>query len=103
MNLKTFFKAINIQLDIRIYPDGRCCADGHACDILDVDAGVIRGEYGVGSTPAEALADYARLISGKRLVVHAWDKANRKEYDVPNLVPKARVTKKKKKTSRKRK
>jgi hypothetical protein len=101
MNLKDFFKAINVQLDVRIYPDGRCCADGNACDTLDT--GVIRGEYGVGSTPAEALADYARLISGKRLVVSAWDKANRKEYDVPNLVSKRRAAKKKKKISRKRK
>jgi len=89
---------IGVNLEIRIYPDGRCCADGVACETRD--GCILTGEYGTGPTPAKALADYARLISGKRLVVNAWDVANRKEYDVPNLVPKKRAPKK---TSRKRK
>lgn len=102
MNIRAFFKAIGVNLNIRIYPDGRCCADGNSCEIATA-RNTLMSEYGVGSTPAKALSDYARLISGKRLVVSAWDVANRKEYDVPNLVPKPRAIKKKKKTSRKRK
>lgn len=101
MNIRTFFKVIGVNLEIRIYQDGRCCASGASCETLK--GGILTSDYGVGSTPAKSLADYARLISGKRLVVHALDVANRKEYDVPNLVPKPRATKKKKKTSRKRK
>jgi hypothetical protein len=100
MNVRDFFKVIGTNLQIRIYPDGRCCADGVACETRD--GCIFSSEYGTGPTPAKALADYARLISGKRLVVNAWDMVNRKEYDVPNLVPKKRSLKKKKKTSRKK-
>ena len=91
---------IGVNLEIRIYPDGRCCTSGASCETLS--GSILTSDYGVGPTPAKALADYARLISGKRLVVNAWDVANRKEYDVPNLVPKKRILKKKKKTSRKK-
>jgi hypothetical protein len=101
MNVRDFFRMIGVNLEIRIYQDGRCCASGAGCETLKNS--ILTSDYGVGSTPTKSLADYARLISGKRLVVNAWDRANRKEYDVPNLVPKPRATKKKKKISRKRK
>lgn len=42
------------------------------------------GEHGNGGKPSAAVADYARLISGRTLVVDAF-KDTRREVDVPQL------------------
>lgn len=48
------------------------------------DGSVLIGEHGNGPTEGEAIADYARKISGKRLVLNAYDE-KRLEIDVPGL------------------
>ena len=103
MNIKDFFTAINVDLEVKPHPDGGFTAHGQYCETLE--GAMLRSEWGTGSTRKKALDNYARLISGKRLVVNAMGPA-RREYNVPSLLPKPRATKKKvakKKTSRKRK
>lgn len=52
------------------------------CETLS--GSVLCGDYGNGSTPDQAMSDYAKQISGKRLVVDAYT-AGRKEILVPIL------------------
>jgi hypothetical protein len=101
MKIKNFFAAINIDIKITIRPDGVCQASGCSCEIQE--GMMLISEWGSGSTPNKALLSYAHQISGRRLIVNAWDKANRKEYDVPILVPKPKTLLKKKKVSKKKK
>ncbi len=46
--------------------------------------GFLVGSFGDGATPNEAIANFAKEISGKRIVFNAYRK-NRKEIDVPIL------------------
>lgn len=46
--------------------------------------GILSGTYGSGATEAEAIADYAKEISLKLLVLDAW-KPTRREIEVPRL------------------
>lgn len=49
-----------------------------------VDEGdVLSGAFGNGSTPDEALSDYCRRISGKRVVFDSMGRG--RKYDVPQL------------------
>lgn len=100
MKIKTFFKMIGVNIDITVRSDGYCQARGQHCETIE--GCILTAQWGSGSTPNKALADYARLISGKRLVVNAFSGPDREEHDVPNLVPIPRVPKKKKKISRKK-
>jgi hypothetical protein len=94
MNVKDFFAAINVELEIVALVSGSYDVRGRYCEIKD--GCILATNYGRGDTRKKALDDYAANISGKRLVVNAMG-PDRKEYDVPNLVPKPRVIKKKKK------
>jgi hypothetical protein len=49
------------------------------------DGSILRGTYGQGRSEAEAIADYARQISGERVVVDAM-KETRRMLLVPRLV-----------------
>ena len=49
------------------------------------DGPMLIDTYGDGGTPEEAIADYARRISGKLLVINAHQKS-RREIQVPRLV-----------------
>lgn len=53
------------------------------CEIKD--GSFLSGTFGNGSTPAEAIDDYAKEISGKRIVLNAYRK-DRTEIDVPLLL-----------------
>jgi hypothetical protein len=46
---------------------------------------VLSGEYGNGNVPEDAIANYALRISGKLLVIDAYDKEKRREIQVPEL------------------
>lgn len=48
--------------------------------------GLLRSSHGNGDTPDDAIADYARQISGKTLVVDAMDPEKRKEIVAPTWV-----------------
>lgn len=45
----------------------------------------LTGVTGNGESEDAAIAEYARLISGKRIVVHAMDSNARREIDAPEL------------------
>ena len=47
--------------------------------------GILRGAFGTGVTPEQSMADYARQISGKRLIFNAYDDKRRVEALVPAL------------------
>lgn len=49
------------------------------------DSNVLCGKHGNGATEDEAMRDYAQEISGKLLVVCAWDKELRREIWTPEL------------------
>ena len=46
-------------------------------------SGILNSDFGKGDTPEEAIQDYIETIKGKILVIDAYDKANRKEYEIP--------------------
>lgn len=48
--------------------------------------GVLIGVFGNGPTPKDAISDYARHISERRLVLKAWNKSERREIEVPRLM-----------------
>lgn len=52
-----------------------------------VDDGLLVGVYGVGSTPDEAIADFVKQISGKRLSLEMYDgaKFHKARVDCPEL------------------
>lgn len=45
--------------------------------------GILSGTHGNGCNPTEALYDLVEQLRGKVLVVHAFDKERRCEYQVP--------------------
>ena len=49
------------------------------------DGGLLRGEFGNGSTPEEAIDNYAKEIEIKTIVVNAYSDTERKEIEVPRL------------------
>lgn len=51
------------------------------------EGSMLCGTSGSGPTPEAAIADYAKKIYGKLLVIGAWT-PKRKEYHVPNLITK---------------
>jgi len=60
--------------------DSRYYAEFEDCEVKQ---GVgLRSEYGNGRTPEDAMADYARNISGKLLVLNAFG-PNRREIQAP--------------------
>ena len=52
------------------------------------NGGILSSEYGNGSTPEEAIDNYARRIEMKTLVVNAYSDTERKEIEVPRLFKK---------------
>ena len=64
--------------------NSRYYAHFEACDVKD--GVVLCGTYGNGSSPDEAMADYAEQISGQLLVFNAWtNKLARREIVAPFL------------------
>jgi hypothetical protein len=58
--------------------------DERGYGVEEIGDGVLLGTYGNGVCEQDAIDDYARQISLKRLVAHAYDD-NRKEFNVPRL------------------
>jgi hypothetical protein len=48
-----------------------------------MEGGMLRSASGNGETPEAAVADYARIIAGHRLVCNAYT-SDRKEFQAPN-------------------
>ncbi len=49
--------------------------------------GTLASVFGDGDSESEAIADYAKRISGKILVLNAYSKWKRREIQVPKLAP----------------
>lgn len=49
------------------------------------DGGMLIGTYGNGHTEDEAIKAYGRQISLKTLVIHAMNRMNRREIEVPRI------------------
>lgn len=91
MTIEQFADAHNLvmQVNERRLPVGdpaRYYARFKQCEIGD--SGVLIGEYGDGSTPEEAIDNYADAISLKHIVIGAYTQ-ERREIDAPRLLPNA--------------
>ena len=58
----------------------------HFDDVEVKDGSVLIGTHGNGATQAQAIKNYAREISGKCLVVNAFNRETRREIYAPELV-----------------
>ncbi len=82
MNISEFADMIDQDIIIHRYSsqNGRWSA---SFDHGEIKEGImLRGEYGDGLSPNEALSTYARKIRGKKIVFDAY-KERRKEFTVP--------------------
>jgi len=91
MTLEQFADVHNLVMKVseRRRPEGdpaRYCAHFENCEIGG--DGFLRGEFGDGRTPEEAIANYAAAITLKRIVIGAYT-PERREIDVPRLMPNA--------------
>lgn len=83
MNIFEFADIINRNIEITRHANqnGRYTAQFEHCEIKD---GIcLRGVYGEGRTPSEAVEDYAKKITGQTLVFYAMSDELRQEYVVP--------------------
>jgi hypothetical protein len=85
MNIYEFADIINKNIIITRYANqnGRFSAHFDRCNIAQGD--LLRGEYGDGKTPQEALNNYKNAIAGKTLVFNAMSDTNRQEYVAPKI------------------
>jgi hypothetical protein len=85
MNIIEFANVINKQITVNSYPDQneRYSAEFDNCEVKK-DC-VLEMTYGNGSTPIEAMNDYAKQISNQKIVFNAYSKKYRQEYRVPQL------------------
>lgn len=65
------------------YERMRFCAHFDNVDVKE--GGCLGSHHGNGGTDGEAMAEYARNISGKCLVIDAWKPESRKEIYAPEL------------------
>ncbi len=57
----------------------------HFKNCEEKDGGCLRGSFGNGATPEEAIKDYANEINLKTIVIDAFS-PNRREIEVPRIV-----------------
>lgn len=85
MNVIEFFSSIHEKINCNDISDGRV----QAVSTGEIKKGPMLGSFcsfsGIGKNWVDALNDYARQISGEKLVFNAYSDVNRKEYDVPKL------------------
>lgn len=85
IDIETFADMMNLSLEINSRPrktDARYYAKFSCVEIME--NGMLVGTYGDGRTPNEAVAAYAKQLSGKRIAVGAYTD-NRREINVPEL------------------
>ena len=89
MNIEEYADALNLELEIRRYPNqqNRYTASFEDCDTkTSADSGVIEGTYGNGDSASAAIIDYVNQIRGKILVHRPFDGEKRREYVVPKTL-----------------
>ena len=89
MTIEQFADAHNLVMEVRERrrPEGdpaRYYAHFENCEIGG--DGILRGAFGDGRTPEDAIANYAAEITLKRIVIGAYT-PERREIDVPRLKP----------------
>jgi len=88
MNIEEYADILNLEILLTYYPNqnGRWVAKFGNAEIKE--GGMLSSEYGNGSTPDEAMANYLKNIIGRRVVINAM-RDDRREYNVPvNLTSK---------------
>ena len=83
-DLFNFLDIIDCELKLLRYANqnGRWLAEIDHCEIKK--GPILTGTYGTGTSPNQAIADYVRLIRGKRIVINAASKPPyRREFTVP--------------------
>ena len=82
MNILDYADALNLELEIRYYPnqERRFCARFARAEIKK--GGLLAGVHGSGSSPANAVEDYVTQLRGERLIIGAYSDS-RREFDVP--------------------
>jgi len=98
MKLIIFADAIEKEIDVSYRPTMedalKYTAKLHGAEVAD---GItLRTEFGVGSTPEEAMDDYFQKLAGRTIVFHATDKDQRQEFSVMLTVDPALVIEKRK-------
>jgi len=85
VHLFDYLDIIGRDLVLRRYAnqDSRWTAQIESCEVKE--NGVLKGSYGDGKTPEEAISDYMNQISGKCLVLRARSDS-RREFTVPTSV-----------------
>lgn len=83
MDIQEYADAINLELDLKYYPNqkGRWIASFSDTEVKG--DGVLIGEYGNGASPVYAISDYIEKIAGKTIVVRA-NGDERREFVVPD-------------------
>ena len=74
---------MNTQIIITYFPNqkGRFIAELEHYHIKE--GNIIKGEFGTGKNPQEAIEDFVNIIKGKCLVTITFDETMRKEFSVP--------------------
>lgn len=82
ITLEAFAEIIGQNITLTRYQGqkGRWCCQIDRAEVM-LNGGLL-GEHGNGTSPDAAMADYARLIAGKRIAINAMTK-DRREYNVP--------------------
>jgi hypothetical protein len=82
MNIQEYADCLHQEIVVRYYPNqDRWTAQFEHCEVM-VAGGFLRGSYGNGGTPAEALKDYVTQLRGNRIAFNAMTE-KRVEYVVP--------------------
>jgi len=81
MNIFDYATKVNRFLRITRRPSGAFQVQFEGAEVKY--GPLLKAEFGLGSTIAEALNDYAARISGRVIVFDAWDEKYRQEYRVP--------------------
>lgn len=84
MTIYEFADVVDARIELRRHPnqDGRWSASFEDCEVVP-EPGILRSTFGDGLSPLDAVRDYAARISGQRLVFHATDPKERREYRAP--------------------
>jgi len=89
MTINDFADTLNLRIEIH----RRCnFSDKNATwyasfDNVEIkDGPILKGEYGNGANPTQALRDYVERIKGKLIVHHAFSKELRREFNVPDSI-----------------
>lgn len=83
MTIEEYCGVIDVELKCIMRRPGDWYATASYVEVMD--NGGLRGEYGDGKNPNEALRQYAMQLAGKRIAVKAKTK-ERREFNVPETL-----------------